>query len=348
MISIQEASPINAGGLQICFDKSPDIFKISKLKFSESEHLGFFSGKTLEGFASMGFYNALVKGLEQNVFTFCNFFLLPEARGHRLSELAMKEFFSRAEGKANYGIAVTMKGNRPVESYIGQTNYEWMPPSRVIDDLVVKSILFCFPCKNESEYTVRNAKPEDLHDIVLLLNREHKQRDFGLVYKEDEFETVMNMRGLKIEDYFVATNKKGEIKGVCLAWDCSSFRRTRILKYSPGFYPVLLAYKMMERFFNMAPLPENNGYFREITITDYAVENRNCVLMNALLSDIYCRFRNGKYHFMNFASCKSDPLLKAANNFWHRDIVSHIIFSSFDRKSFNNQVKLPYIDIAFL
>ena len=86
MISILESSPINAGGLRICFDKSPDIFKISKLKYSSSEHLGFFSENNLKGFASLGFYNALIQKREEQVFTFYNFFLKPEARGKRIVE----------------------------------------------------------------------------------------------------------------------------------------------------------------------------------------------------------------------------------------------------------------------
>ena len=241
-----------------------------------------------------------------------------------------------------------MKGNRPVESYIGQDGYEWMPPSRIIDELVVKSIPFCLPRKNRTKYVVRNARLEDIPDIVLLLNREHQQRDFGLVFHEDDFQSVMQERGLKIENYFVAVNNKGKIKGVCLAWDCTSFRRTKVLKYSADFYPLLWTYKALEKFLTLAPFPANNGSFRELTITDYASEDRDVIVMNALLSEVYHRYHNGEYHFMNFASCLSDPLLKAANSFLHRNVISHIIFTSLDKERFNIRTQLPFVDIAFL
>ena len=348
MLSILANSPIVANGLSLCFDKAPDIFAIPRLKYSTSEHAGFFQQESLKGFASLGYYDAFVGGQEERVFTFYNFFLLPELRGDRIAGMAMKEFFSRAREKANYGISVTLKGNRPAESYIGRQVHDWMPPTRIIDELVVKSIFLSYSKQNKTEYPVRNARLEDIPDIIKLLNEEHRQRDFGLIFQEEGFLSALDKRGLEITDYYVATNRKGAIKGVCLAWDCFPFRRTRVLKFSANFYPLLFAYKVLEKFLPMAPFPEKGESFHELTITDYAVADRNIVILHALLSEIYYRNLNRKYHFMNFASCRSDKLLKAATGFWHKDIVSHIIFTSLDAARYTLQTRLPYIDIAFL
>ncbi len=348
MLPILEASPIQADGLQLYFDKSPDIFEIPRMKYTNSEHLGFFLDNELKGFASLGYFDALIGGKKEQIFTFYNFYIKPEARGKILAERAMKEFFSRASGKANYGISVTMKGNRQVESYIGRRVYDWMPPSRIIEELVVKSILFSFPKKNKTNFTVRNADMEDIPEMVKLLNNEHRQRDFGAIFQEDMFQTSLDKRGLKIENYFVALDQKGAIKGVCLAWDCSSFRRTRVIKFSSQFYPVLYAYKIMEKLLPMAPFPKEGECFNELTITDCAVSERDVEVMQALLSEIYHQNLNRKYHFMNFASCQGDFLLNATKDFWHKDIISHIIFTSLDPGRYNIQPRLPYIDIAFL
>jgi hypothetical protein len=348
MLSILAASPINASGLHIYFDKSPDIFEIPRMKYSAGEHFGFFMDDSLKGFGSLGYFNALVKGQIEKVFTFYNFYLLPEARGKKIPYLAMKEFFSGVTGNANYGISITMKGNRSTESYIGRRIDHWMPPTRVIDELVVKSILFALPKKNETNYTIRNARPEDIPAIVKLLKEEHRQRDFGLIFEEDTFQLSLEKRGLQIENYFVAIDKRGTFKGVCLAWDCSSFRRTKVLRFSSKFYPSLLAYKTLEKIFPLAPFPKKGENFNELTITDYAVMNRDPVIMHALLSEIYRRHHNRKYHFMNWASCGSDDLLKAAKGFWHKNICSHIIFTSMDPERYNIKTHLPYIDIAFI
>lgn len=349
MLSILKASPINANGLSLYFDKSPDIFKIPGMKYSLTKHAGFFIDEKLKGFGSLGYYDALIKGRKENVFTFYNFYLLPEARGKKIPEFAAKEFFGHVRTQtANYGLSITMKGNRPAESYIDGRRDGWMPSTRVIDDLIVKTILFSKPKKNNTAYKVRNASTEDIPAIVKLLKEEHQQRDFGLIFQEDSFIPSLQKRKLQIENYFVATDNRGSIKGVCLAWDCSSFRRTTVVKFSPSFYSSLLAYKIAEKIFPLAPFPEMGKNFNELTITDYAAAGRNPVIMHALLSEIYYRNNNRKYHFMNWASCGSDSLLNAAKGFWYKNIVSHIIFTSMEPHFFNAKKQLPYIDIAFI
>lgn len=348
MLQIIKETPIEAGGLKLLFDKSPDLFHISRMKHSKSEHLGFFLKNEMVGFASLGFFPGFVDGELQQLVTFYNFYLKPEARGRGLVERAMKEFFARIGGQTNFGYSVTLKGNRPVEAYAGNHVLKWMPPTRIIDELVVKTILLSFPKKNKTSYNVRTARTEDIPEIARLLNAEFQQRDFAPEFPEETFLDSLEKRGLTIDNYFIALNPKGEVKGVCLAWDCSSFRRTKVIEYSSSFYPVLGAYKMLEKVFPMAPFPGKDVCFNELTLTDCAVSNRNPEIMHALLCEIYHRNLNRKYHFMNFASCAGDNLLQAAKGFWNKEIRSHIIFASIDPKRFGYQPKLPYIDIAFL
>ena len=348
MLAILAASPINANGLQLYFDKSPDLFTIPQMKYSSSEHLGMFKGDEFKGFGSLGYFDALVQGQPENVFSFYNFYLLPEARGTQIVKEVARDFFSSVRGKANYGISITLKGNRPAESYIGKKIADWYPPNRIIDELVVKSIFFALPKKNTSSYKIRNACLEDIPDIVRLLQAEHAQRDFGIPFHEDTFLANLANRKLSVENYYVATTPGGKIKGVCLAWDCSAFRRPRVLSYSSKFYPTLWTYAALEKILPLAPFPAAGECFNELTITDYAVTNRDPVIMHALLCEIYHRHYKSKYHFIQWASCGSDPLLQAANGLWHKNMTSHIIFNSMDPERYHIQPHLPYIDIAFI
>lgn len=348
MLAILAASPIQANGLSLYFDKSPDIFEIPRMKYTVSEHIGFFNHTELIGFGSLGYFDTLVKGEPENAFTFYNFYLLPQGRGTKITQEAAREFFSMAHGKANYGISITLKGNRATESYIGKRIGEWMPATRIIDELVVKSIFFALPKKNNSPYKIRNANTEDIPEIVSLLKREHNQRDFGIPFSEDIFTGNLATRHLRIEDYYVATGAGQKIAGVCLAWDCTAFRRTRVKQFRPKFYPTIAAYKALETILPLAPFPGTGEPFNELTITDYAVANRDPEIMHALLCEIYHRHLNRKYHFMHWASCGSDPLLSASKGFWCKNIVSHIIFTSLDPERYALKPHLPYIDIAFI
>ena len=349
MLDVLKASPINANGLSLYFDKSPNIFEIPHLKYFNGKHLGFIKDNELKGFGSLGYYDAMVKGNKETVFTFYNFYLLPEARGKKLPGLAVRELMKDVQSSgANYGIALTMRGNRAAESYIGRRADEGIPHSRVADDLIAKTIFFSKPLKNKTPYKVRNAVIEDVPVIVKLLQQEHQQRDFGLFFTEESFIDSLKKRQLTIENYYVALNKKAEIKGVCLAWDCNRFRRTKVFKYAAGFYPYLVTYQLLEKIFPMAPFPKKGESFNELTITDYAIAERDPEIMHALLSEIYYRHHKRHYHFINWASCGSDPLLKAAKGFWSKDIISNIIFASLDTNRDPVKMKLPYIDIAFL
>lgn len=348
MLQIIDEAPIEANGLMLLFDKSPDIFEVSRLKYTKSEHLGFFKGGELVGFASLGYFPGTIEGKLQQLFSLYNFYLKPEARGRRFVERAMNTFFTKARENANFGYAITLKGNRPIESYVKNRILKGMPPTRIIDDLVVKTILFSLPRKNSTNYSIRNARYEDIPDMVRLLNTEYKQRDFGHLFQEDTFSIELKNRGLVIENYYVAINSKGSMVGVCLAWDCSSFRRTKVIKYSANFYPALYGYKILEKILPMAPFPRNEECFSELTITDCAVAERNAAILHAMLSEIYYRNRNRKYHFMNVGSCASDRLLVATKGFWQMEIRSNIIFTSLNPDRFNYQPRLPYVDIALL
>lgn len=348
MLSLIKNSPMSAGGLELYFDKSPDVFRFSKLKFDQSIHAGLYSDAELKGMAAVGFYDALVQGRQERVFTFYNLYLKKEMRGQHLPEFIMRELFPKVKELADFGIATTLRGNRPVENIVERRYDEGMSQIRIVDTLDLKSILFSLPKRNETGLLVRNANWEDAAEIVRLLKEEHCQRDFGLVFCEDSFPLALKNRNLDISDYYVAADKSGRLKGVCLAWDCGDFRRPVILKFGPKFYPTLTAYRLLEKILPLTPFPKKGDYFRELTITDYAVEGRDPQIMHALLCEIYRRHHNKQYHFMNFGSCGSDNLLKAVKGFWHRNIISHIIFTSTDPARFDIPVKMPYIDIALL
>lgn len=348
LLSILLQAPVEAGGMSVCFDKSPDLFQLPRWKYRHNQHVGFFDRHELKGFGSVGYFQGLVEGKPENLFSLYHFYLLPEARGKQLPLQAMEYFFASARQRANYGISVTMQGNRAVESYIGKQEYDWMPPTRIIDRLVVNAMLFAAPKKNETPFRVRRARYDDLPDILALLREEHRQRDFGLRFELGSFLYHLSVRGLSIEDYFVATHASGVIRGVCLPWDMSPYRRTRVLSYHASLYPSLMLYKAMAAVFPMAPFPEPGGHFRELTLTDWAVSGRDPAIMHALLSEIYHQFHRGTYHFMHWGSCGSDPVLSASAGFRSRQIVSHILFTSFNPQLFNRCPHLPFVDIAFL
>ena len=90
----------------------------------------------------------------------------------------------------------------------------------------------------------------------------------------------------------------------------------------------------MSLAFNLPPLPAPGDHFRDVTITDYAVRERDPWIMNALLRAVYTEYRHRRYHFMAWGSSAGDPLLAAAKGFMCQRVFSNIVFFATDDRWF--------------
>ena len=198
-------------------------------------YYGFFRLDKLRGFGMIGYHDAMVNGLSETVFYLKDYYVSADARGKgfglRLTERLFRETF---KFQSALGYTVLMAGNRDIHSYIGHRNpsFPYTPFSRIINQLDVRNILLTLPVARSGAYAIRTATERDISAIVALLNNEHKDRLFGKIYGEDTFKDYLNAcKGLTINNYYLALDKKGNPSGVCAAWDCSSFKQTRVLHY---------------------------------------------------------------------------------------------------------------------
>lgn len=247
-----------------------------------------------------------------------------------------------------------MAGNRDPHSYVGHRNpsFPYIPYSRIINRLDARNILLIWPVSQVRDYTIRTATTQDIPAIVTLLNNEHKERLFGNLYREDTFQNYLNnCPGLTISDYYLALDKKGKPSGVCAAWDCSSFKQTRVLRYGRRFLPARIAYKTLALLFHLPPLPLPDGCFKDFMITDYAVRERDPGIMNALLRVVYNDYMKRGFQNMIWGSSADDPLLRASKGFFYQRVVSNIVLISTDPSMVESGAvrnHLPYIDLPCL
>lgn len=352
MLEILQLSPIESGGLSICFDREPDIFIMAKLKYEPAKYIGIFQGEHLLGFGLIGYHTGMVSGVPQQVFHFSNVFMRREFRGKGLFFKARNLFFQDTYQNACLGYAVIMKGNKNAERYVGwhSEKYPFTPHSSLLNTYDVRNIIITFK-KRESKLIVRKARMEDIHYIVSLLKAEFSERLFAPHIDEDKFKNNLKQRpNFSISNYYVV-EKGNQIVGTCAAWDCSSFKQIRILKYSKQFKRIKNTYNLFSRFFRFPPLPDAGQSFKAAYITDCAVEKRDPEIMNAMLRKIYNEYRSQKFNMIVFGSYKNDRLLKATNGFYYQSVESNIYLLHKDEammeklKQTNDK---PYIDVAFL
>ncbi len=158
-----------------------------------------------------------------------------------------------------------------------------------------------------------------------------------------------SLPNLRIQDYFVA-EYGGETLGVCCAWDMTPIKRNRVLRYGKNFRGVRLLYRGLAPLANLPPLPSESGAFRDVTITDYAVRDRDPAILRELLAHICGVYRKKKYHMLLFGCGAQDPLSSAANGFLSRAMVSNIVAFSRSTSSIGNlqEQPNPWIDMALL
>jgi hypothetical protein len=354
MLDILRSAPINADGIHICFDRQPDIFMLPEIKYRTYRFLGYVIDDRLSGFAMKGCYPALINGKPETVFHFSDYYILPEARG-RLFNFRISDYLLEDGGReARIGYAVIMEGNEKALSLLGRrpARYPNLPWTHIINKLEVRTILVTWPLPRIRGYRIRRATEADIPDIVGMLNEEHRQRLFGLTWSEESFRTDLSLRpGLDIENYYLAEDRDGAVCGVCAAWDCTGFKQNRVLKYGDRFLPSKLAYQALAFLFGFAPLPKKGEHFRDLTITDYAVRDRNPQIMKALLRAVYTDCRKAGYQSLIWGSSADDPLLKAVKGFFSQPVVSNIVLMTTDPEMIREGAidhHLPYIDLAFL
>lgn len=354
ILKVLHSAPNVTENLKVCFDREPDFFRLPEIRYHPYYYYGYFRNDVLKGFCGIGYHDAMVNGRHETVFHMRDYYVMPESRGIGFGLKVAEKFYRETYNNAVLGYVLILTGNKASLGYIGYRNVllPYIPYSRIINQLDVRNIMLVFPVRNSPKYIIRKAESKDIPEITDLLNNEHKDRLFGKLFDKSTFQRYLeNCPGLNINDFYLALDRKGIPCGVCAAWDCSSFKQTKVLKYGKSFRVLKVLYKGLSKVYNVPPLPAPNECFKDIIITDYAARNRNPEIMNALLRNIYNDYRKRGFHNLMWGSSADDPLLSASKGFFYQRIVSNIVLISTDKSlvvSGAIRDNLPYIDLPCL
>lgn len=127
----------------------------------------------------------------------------------------------------------------------------------------------------------------------------------------------------------------------CMGYD--SLQKNRILKFGLKMKAVRLFYNMTARIFGGSKLPKEGEAFRDITIAEYAVENRDPKILETLLCHIYKHYKKEGYHSIIIGSDVNNPILKATDIFWSKKVRSNVILGSVEREKAKEIELQPFI-----
>jgi len=356
MLAILLESPMESDGLSMCLDRSPNIYSVPTLFFKEYKAYGFFMDKQLVGYGMICQKELYVNGEKTLVGYFANLYVKKEARKLGWLYKASKPLFEEISKLTNIGFASTVKGNRATETMIGRkiAKFPLMPHSEFIGMQVVHNLIITFKKRQKTKskgqkLVIRRGKEEDLKTISTLLDNEYRTRLFGVVMDEENLRKLIDTRpDFEIENYWLA-ELNGRIVGVCSAWDIKSIRQVRIMAYRKKFKWVYGIYSILGPILGFPKLPRPGQPFREIIVNDFATENRDPVILEAMLRHVYNDAKKHGYNMIELGSYVGDPMLSAVKPFFTQEVYSHTIVGTATADYLNKgqiDVSRPYVDIA--
>jgi len=362
MLRILLESPTESDGLSLCLDRSPDIFAVPRLFFKDFKAYGFFMDEQLVGYGMICQKELYVNGKKTLVGYFANLYVKKEARKLGWLYKASQPLFEEISKVTDIGFASTVKGNKATESMIGRriSKFPLMPHSEFVGMQVVHNLLITFRKRhkaNKSHRTegighklvIRRGKDEDISRIAELLDGEYRNRLFGAVMDEDHLRELIEIRpDFGVENYWLAEIDK-RIVGVCSAWDIRSIRQVRIMAYRKKFKWVYGIYSLLGPVLGFPKLPQPGEPFREIIVNDFATKNRNPVIFEALLRQVYNDARKQGYNMIEVGSYVGDPMLNAVKPFFTQNVYSHTIVGTSSADYIDKgqiDISQPYVDIA--
>jgi len=352
MLSIVRDSPIESNGLKIFFDRHPDIFFLPSIMSEKIRCCGFFVKNKLEGFAMMLGRKVFIHGDIILVPYFGYLVLSQNARGKGFLYKMSDFFFDEYSHQASVGYFIVMHGNIAAKKLLNRFHpkYPRMPYSKLIGYWKVHNRLLIFKLRENSKYRVRKAQLPDTGRIVQLLQDENRNRLFGsVVTREAMIHYTKVLPGFNLENIYLA-EQEDEIVGVCCVWDMSAVKTNRVVEYSRKLKILRFAFNALAVLLRYPPLPSAGEPFRDVTITDYAVKNRDPAILKTLLDRIHNDYRRKKYHTMILGHALNDPLGRAANHFFSVPVISDIhIFSGFKETAEDFECKeYPWIEMRLI
>ena len=187
------------------------------------------------------------------------------------------------------------------------------------------SIQFTRRRPRPEESLVRAAGPDDLPEIVRLLDRDHRRRPFGYRYDAGELEhRLERWPVMTLDRTYVARDATGRLVGVTTAWDPSAVKRYRVVAYRGSMLWTQRAFNAVAKVMRYPPLPDPGADFRYFYLCNTSIEGERPEVLRALLDRIYADFHGTGHHFFSLCVYEDDPLAPALRGFSTRALDFHL------------------------
>ena len=304
---------VMAGPVAMYVDRSPDFFALNRLEGSAWRvGVATDSDDRVVGCVAAAGRLAYVNGLVQRTSYANDLKVHPAERGSGAADL-LTEYVCDATaelgGAAAPCLLTILAGNRQMENRA--RGPRGAPILSRFASLAVLAIPLLWERRERiAGLCVRRAAAPDVEEMAAVWRTHAPGRQFAAIMEADDMaEWIAAAPGLAITDYLVATDATGRIRGFMGVWDQSSFKRIRVVRYSPRMALARRAINFASPFFGAPPLPAS-GEPMPALATVHVCAGAPAIL-RALLLDAYRRHRRGRCAFITVGLDTSDPLARA-------------------------------------
>lgn len=276
--------------------------------------------------------------------------IAPRMRGKGV----LREFVTQASRlfwekgkKADLGMSLIVKTNPASRVLTGVRPY--MPHFVPLGTIRNYAIHLLFPKKGEDHYQVTRATGEDTEAMTDLLKRAYIQKQFSPVIESAGFwKRVEQTPGLGLHDFYLA-KYQGRILGLVAIWDQQSFKKVKILSFSPSVRLYRSLYNLFARVLGFQPIPPPRSFLPYFYLTHLAIAGDDPAVFRALINRIHNDHLHSPYAFFTMGLPAGSPLENAMRGFFYHTFDS-LAFAVMPRGStwqkFDFHRRPLYIDTA--
>ena len=341
------------GWIRLAFGRDPDFFHALDIQGKLNQVIIAVEGERLVGMGCRSVRPAWVNGQRTDIGYLGGLRLIPEIRG------------SGAMARA-YAVCKTLHTQRPVPAYLSTIIEEntaavdLLTSGRAgLPHYVDRGRYFTYAInlnrhprrRRPCTLVIRRGGEIPLERLTAFLSQCGSQRQFFPAIDSADFGTDY-LRGLRLEDFRVATDENGEVAGVAAVWDQHSFKQNIVEGYGLPvrvFRPVINGALRLTGF---RALPMPGKTLNMLYVAFCCVRENDPLTMRALLEQIYADCHLGDHHFLVLGFHEHDPLRVAVDSFLAFRYTSRLYLVCWDDGlDFVKRLdpdRIPHIEVATL
>jgi hypothetical protein len=311
------------GSVTLAYEREPDFYHALEVEGDHVDVATVHDGERVAGFATQSMSMRHVNGVPNLVSYLGMARVEPHLRARQVTPEALRMFrevqLSRGVRHAFASIVATRSGRHAFPD----TPTDGMPGLQAMADLC--TLVFPVIGRHYQDLPdgIRPAREEDTGQLIACLNRNNRPYQFSEVWNETDLHSESRTRGLKIEDFLVAT-KAGHVMGCVALWDQRAFKQTRVIDYSG---PLSMARPFVNVFcgpMGKPKMPARGQLFEQVFVSHLAVDEDDRELTLDLLNSIRIEAaRRGGIFNLALGMSADDPRLESV-----RRVTRGLLYSS--------------------